>query len=119
MGRSKLLLSDQSDLLLHSSGPTPSTDPNFTSCYFNVHNALHEPVEGISFTFELADVVTAIDAWGSKIKQIAVSDEDGLVEILLMINTKWKMTGPDKHYLIFTTGQNPLFQIPYFKDKTF
>jgi|ERR1051326_254403 hypothetical protein len=119
MGRSRLLLSDGSDLLLHSSGPTPSTDPNFTSAYFYVRNALREVVEGATFTFTLADVITLTDAWGSDVVQSATSDEDGLVEIQLMVDTKWKMIGPDGHWIVFTTNKAPLFPVPYYKDSTF
>ena len=74
--------------------PFPATPP-YTNCYGTVWNAAGVKQKGVTFTFYLIDPMQATDSWGEALAQTATSDVNGLLQITLLQNMKWRMIGPD------------------------
>jgi hypothetical protein len=97
--------------------PTPSPDPAKTNVYFTARKADLTKAVGVTFKFYLVNPLALVDAWSTLQEQDAVTDGNGLCQILLAINTEWRITGPDGTTRTFISGSGTTFALPEFVGK--
>ena len=97
--------------------PTPSPDPAKTNVYFTARRADLTKAVGVTFRFYLVNPMATVDAWSTLQEQDAVTDGNGLCQILLAVSTEWKIVGPDGTSKVFVSGSGTTFALPEFIGK--